>query len=266
MILRFVFFCVFFFSSSCFAALPFVTDDASIAEPNQLSLETFVENWRLPSKQDQDSGNLIGTYLGGSYGVAKNLEMTVGGLAGYNFRGDKFNIGNPIFQAKTMAFSSKKDLRIPSIAISAGYVNRYGRDQYFDSATNGYLLGIATSKFFDGDFIVHLNVGAKSSYNISGQKNYSRMHLGIAIDQALSNNLRVIAESYNGTPNSPRDSAGYFHSYQIGFRFLKSSTTSFHILYGSQPTFAGYDENNRMFYRNTSWVQFGMRKIIDDLF
>lgn len=262
----FVFLLLFACAKNSVAALPFVTDDASISDLNQLSLESFVENWRLPSKRGQDSGNLVGSYLGGSYGVAKNLEMTLGGLAGYNFQNSKFNIGNPIAQVKTMAYVSKKDLRIPSIALSAGYVAQRGRGQYFDSATNAYLLGIATSKFFDGDFVLHLNIGAKTSQNIYGQKNYSRMHLGVAADAALTKDLRFIVESYNGAPNSPRDSYDYFHSYQVGFRFLKTSHTSFHILYGSQPTFAGYDENNKMFYRHTSWVQIGMRKIIDDLF
>jgi hypothetical protein len=266
--LRKIFSFLFFFllAQSSFAALPFVTDDASISDPNQLSLETFVENWRIPQKRQQESGNLVGSYLGGSLGVAKNLELTLGGLVGYNFQNGNLNVGNPIFQAKTMAYISKKDLRIPSIAIAVGYANRNGRDQYFDPANNGYFLGIATSKFFDGDFVIHLNFGAKASYNISNQSDFSRAHLGVAFDVALNKKLRAIAESYNGAPNSPRDSYGYFHSYQVGLRFLKSSNTSFHILYQTQPTFAGYDENNRMFYRHTSSVQIGMRKIIDDLF
>jgi len=253
-------------AKNSFAALPFVTDDASISEVNQLSLETFMENWRIPHKGDQGRGNLAGYYLGGSYGVAKNLELTLGDEIGYNFVSKSFSVANPYAQAKTMVYVSKKDLRIPSVAISAGYVDRHGREQYFDSARNAYLLGIATSKFFDGDLVIHLNLGKKASYDIDQQRNFSRTHLGVAIDIGLSKNFRFISESYNGTPNSPRDSEGYFHSHQTGLRFLKSDHLSFYILYGSQPTFAGYDENNRMFYRHTNWVQIGMRKIIDDLF
>lgn len=255
-----------FCAKNSFAALPFVTDDAAISDVNQLSLETFMENWRIPKKGNQERGNLVGYYLGGSYGAAKNLEITLGQLVGYNFYNSNFAASNPIAQIKTMAYVSKKDLRIPSVAISAGYVDRHGRDQYFDTARSAYLLGIATSKFFDDDLVIHLNLGKKASYEIDQQRNFSRTHLGIALDIALSKDLRLISESYNGTPNSPRDSEGYFHSYQTGLRFLKTDQLSFYILYGSQPTFAGYDENNRMFYHRTNWLQIGMRKIIDDVF
>lgn len=254
------------YAKNSLAALPFVTDDAAISDLNQLSLETFMENWRIPQKGDQGRGNLVGYYLGGSYGATKNLEITLGQLVGYNLHNSSFAASNPIAQLKTMAYISKKDLRIPSIAISAGYVDRHGRDEYFDPARNAYLLGIATSKFFDGDLVIHLNLGKKASYEIAQQKNFSRTHLGVALDIGLSKDIRFISESYNGTPNSPRDSEGYFHSYQTGLRLIKSDHLSFYVLYGLQPTFAGYDENNRMFYRHTNWVQIGMRKIIDDLF
>lgn len=212
-------------------------------------------------------GNLSGAYLGASYGVAKNLELTLGGLTGYNYHNSNVNLGNPIFQAKTMAYVSKKDLRVPSVAFSAGYADRHGRDQYFDSANNVYLLGIATSKFYDGDVVIHLNSGWKGSYNIDSQRNVSRLDLGIAADFALRpKNVRFIVESYNGAPNSPRDSPGYFHSYQVGLRFIKSPSLAFHILVGSQPTFMNYNSANEMTYRRTEWVQIGIRKVIDDVF
>lgn len=139
--------------------------------------------------------------------------------------------------------------------------------QYYDPTTNTYLMGIATSKFFNDGLIIHVNSGPKASYDLSTRKNLYRMHLGIALDFALvRKDLRFFTETYNGAPNSPRDSSGYFHSYQTGFKFLKSNHLSFHILYGNQPTFMGYDDNNNMTYRRTSWVQFGIRKVIDDIF
>lgn len=231
-----------------------------------MSLEAYSEYWHVPQKQNQELGNLAGGYLGSSYGVTKNLELTLGGLVGYNFHNSNVALSNPIFQAKTMVFKSR-NLAIPSIALEAGYVDKHGRDQYFDSATNTYALGVATSKFLDGDLVVHVNSGVKSSHNIDQKSNFTRLHLGVAFDVALtSDQVRFIAESYNGTPNSPRDSPGFFRSYQVGFRFIKSPNLSFHILTGSQPTFAGYDTNNEMFYRRTQWLQIGMRKIIDDLF
>ena len=231
-----------------------------------MSLEAFSEYWHLPKKNEQELGNLIGGYFGASYGVAKNLELTFGSLVGYNFHNSNVAWSNPIFQAKTMVYTSREQA-IPSVALEAGYVDKRGRDQYFDSAKNTYLLGVATSKFFDDDLIIHVNSGVKSSHNIDQQSNVSRLHLGVAFDVALtSDQVRFIAESYNGTPNSPRDSPGFFHSYQVGFRFIKSSNLSFHILTGSQPTFAGYDTNNEMLYRRTQWLQVGVRKIIDDLF
>ena len=156
---------------------------------------------------------------------------------------------------------------MPSIAMSGAYVNNNGKGQYYDHATNYYLLGIATSKFFDNNLIVHINYGPKASYDLSTGKSYERMQLGIAFDAALMRkDIRFTNEIFNGAPNSPRDSPGLFHSYQTGFRWIKSSDLAFHILYGNQPTFMGYDENNNMTYRRTSWVQVGIRKVIDDIF
>lgn len=252
--------------TTSFAAIPFVTDDAAIGSPNQLLIETFTENWRVPAKGGNASANLLGQYLGFSYGTTKNLEVTAGSLAAYDFSADSAAFMNPILQLKTLAFHSKKP-EVPSIAISAAYVNKSGSGQYYDPATNAYLMAIATSKFFDDGLIIHVNSGPKASYDLPTRKNLYRLHLGIALDFALlRQDLRFFTESYNGSPNSPRDSSGYFHSYQTGFKFLQSDKLSFHILYGNQPTFMGYDDNNVMTYKRTSWVQFGVRRIIDDIF
>ena len=92
------------------------------------------------------------------------------------------------------------------------------------------------------------------------------MQLGIAIDAAFfRKDVRLFVEGFNGAPNSPRDSPGLFHSYQAGFKFITKSSWGFHILYGNQPTFNGYD-GDMMTYRRTSWIQFGVRKAIDDIF
>ena len=72
-----------------------------------MSLEAYSEYWHVPQKQNQELGNLAGGYLGSSYGVTKNLELTLGGLVGYNFHNSNVALSNPIFQAKTMVFKSK---------------------------------------------------------------------------------------------------------------------------------------------------------------
>lgn len=248
------------------AAIPFVTDDAAISDHKQLLLETFTETWHLPKKGESKATNTVAEYIGVSYGISNNLEVTVGGLAGIDTGRKSLTLMNPIFQIKTIVYQSKKP-EIPTLAVSAAYVNKNGQGQYYDPATNYYLMGIATSKFFDEGLIVHVNYGPKASYDISNQKNYKRMHLGVALDFALQNKeTRFFVESYNGSQNSPRDSAGLFHSYQTGFKLLRPKNLSFHILYGKQPTFNGYDENGAMTYRKTSWVQFGIRKAFDNVF
>ena len=50
------------------AALPFVTDDAAIANKDQLLIEAFAERWHLPKKGESESTNMLGQYLGLSYG------------------------------------------------------------------------------------------------------------------------------------------------------------------------------------------------------
>ncbi len=261
-----LFFVIIFFAKSSFAALPFVTDDAAVSHQNQVLLETYTENWRVPSKQGNDSANTLGQYLGFSYGVLNNFEMSAGALASYDLNAHSPTLSNPFLQMKSVLHHSKIP-EIPTIAVSAGYVNKSGSGLYYDNATDVYLVGIATSRFFDDELLIHVNSGPKASYNIDQQKNVHRMQLGIGFDAALINkDIRLVAESYNGAPNSPRDSPGYFHSYQVGLKWVKSAHVSFNILYGSQPTFTGYDANNKSFYRNTEWVQFGMRKVIDDVF
>lgn len=263
-------FCFVFLANpiASFAALPFVTDDAAIANPNQLLIEAFTETWKLPQKGDSEKTRMYGQYLGFSYGVAKNLEMTIGGLAGYDTKLKSAAYMNPVVQMKTIALSPNlKNPAIPSIAISTAYVNNNGRGQYYDKATNYYLMGIATSKFFDDGLIMHVNYGPKASVNIPGHNSYTRMHLGVAADAAFfSKDVRLFVEGFNGAPNSPRDSPGLFHSYQAGFKFIAPNAWGFHILYGNQPTFNGYDESAGMTHRRTSWIQFGVRKAINDLF
>jgi hypothetical protein len=253
-------------STSALAALPFVTDDAAVSNKNQLLLETYTESWHLPKKSGSASANLLGQYLGFSYGVKKNLEVSTGAMSSYDFSEHRSSFSNPFLQIKSVISHSKK-AGIPDVAMSFGYVNKNGRGQYYDTATNSYLMAIATTKFFDEDLIIHANSGVKTSYNIDGQKNLYRLQLGVGVDAALiGKDIRLLAESYNGTPNSPRDSPGFFHSYQFGFKFVKSADASFNILYGSQPTFVGYDANNDMIHRRTSWVQFGFRKAFGDVF
>jgi hypothetical protein len=257
---------LFLIPANTFAALPFITDDAAVSDKNQLLLETYTESWHLPKKADSASAKLLGQYLGFSYGVLKNFEVSTGAMTSYDLSEHAASFSNPLLQIKSVISHSKK-AGIPDVAMSFGYVNKNGRGQYYDTATNSYLMAIATTKFFDEDLIIHVNSGEKMSYNIDGQKNLYRLQLGVGIDAALiGKDVRLLAESYNGAPNSPRDSPGFFHSYQFGFKFVKSADASFNIFYGSQPTFMGYDANNDMTHRRTSWVQFGFRKALGDVF
>ncbi len=253
-------------TNEALAALPFVTDDAGIANKNQLQIEAFSERWHLPKKGNSNAATLSGNYLGLSYGVGKNLEATVGSLVGYDFTAHSAAFMNPILQLKTIINEPKNQAK-PTIAMSFGYVNRNGSGQYYDTANNFYLLGIATSRFFNKKLVIHVNAGPKASFDTGNGRNVYRLQLGIAADMALlRDDLRFIVESFNGAPNSPRDSSGYFHSYQVGFRWLKSDSLAFHILYGTQPTFMGYDAYQNLTFRNSNWVQIGVRKSIENLF
>ena len=209
---------------------------------------------------------MLGQYVGLSYGLTNNLEAAVGGLVGYDFREKSLSFMNPIFQLKTNIIRPK-NVAIPSFAVSAGYVAKTGQGQYYDNATDAYLIGIFTSRFFEDNLIMHVNTGPKASFALPNGRNLYRMQLGIAIDAALfRKDFRLFAESYNGSPNSPRDSPGLFHSYQTGLKWIKSETLAFDILYGNQPTFAGYDADEKSVYRRTSSIQFGVRKAIDNFF
>lgn len=255
---------LFSYSKPSFSALPFVTDDAGIANQGQVSVETFTEQWSIPKKDESYKTTMIGQYLGLSYGTKENLEITAAGLIGYDSKKNTSSFMNPALQLKSNIYQSKTS-EVPSVSMSFGYVNKNGKGEYYDSANNFYLLGIATSKFFDNKLIAHVNFGPKTSFDIKEQKNVYRLQLGIGFDVKLSKEINFIFESYNGAANSPRDSSGLFHSYQTGIKLIKSTDLSFHILYGSQPTFYGYGEDGHLNQRRTSWIQFGIRKVIDNI-
>ena len=210
---------------------------------------------------------MIGQYLGFSYGIKQDVEVTTGAIISYDLKDHTPSLSNPFLQLKTVVYRPSQEQKyIPNLALSAGYINKNGRGQYYDSAANSYFLGIATNRFFDNNLIVHVNSGIKSSYEIVRHKDEHRLHLGVGFDIAtIRKDIRLLLESYNGAPASPRDSPGYFHSYQIGVKWLKHEDTSFNITYGSQPTFIGYDAANEV-HRRTNWVQLGMRIAFDDTF
>lgn len=254
------------FVNNSFAALPFVTDDAMIQNLNQLGIETFTENWRIPAEGNvqKEKSELYGQYLSFSYGLFKHFEITTGGMVGYDAKEKSTAFSNLIFQLKTKLFEGNKPI-LPSVALDLGYVHNSGSGQYYDPATNFYAIIATTHRMLNDSFIIHINIGDKASYQIP-TGNMHRLHLGIGFDIAIPiDGVRMIVESYNGSPNSPRDSQGYFHSYQVGCKFAKSDTLSFHVLYGSQPTLIRYNANNDMVFRRTNWVQFGIRKVINNL-
>lgn len=117
-----IFLLSFFTAKSVFAALPFVTDDAAILSFNQGSIEAFSEKWHLPERHDNPSAELFGQYVGLAYGARENLEVTVGGLAGYDFSDHRLNLMNPVLQLKSMVVEPVNPV-IPSLAVSAAYVN-----------------------------------------------------------------------------------------------------------------------------------------------
>jgi len=152
------FFALIFFAEVSFAGLPFATDDAAIVHPNQLLIETYTETWHLPAAHGVSAGDTLGQYAGFSYGVKNNLEVAFGAMAAYDFTGNNPSFANPFIQLKTIVYQAKKP-EIPTLAISGGLVGKSGKGLYYDTANNAYLLGIATSKFFDEDLIIHFNLG-----------------------------------------------------------------------------------------------------------
>jgi hypothetical protein len=255
-------------SNAAKAALPFVTDDAGIAKPNQLVVESFIERWTLPASTQANRGasRLYGPYLSFSYGLNKHLEFSAASMASYNVIDHSTSFLNPILQLKTKIFESENKA-IPAFSIDWGYVNKNGSGEYFDPATNYYAIGTTTSHLFDDNLIIHANFGKKASYDIEPGGHVIRTHLGVALDMAmLRKDFRLIVESFNGAPNSPRDSPSYFRSHQVGLRWIKAEDKVFYVVYGEQPTFTDYGDNGQKIYSSTNWVQVGMRLTFDDVF
>ena len=176
-------------------------------------------------------------------------------MGGYQTQDVSASFMNPLLQLKAKVFEGKNF--VPSVAIDFGYIYKSGIGEYFDPATNYY--AIAASTISLQRLQIHANLGVKSSQDAS-YGNITRPYVGIAFDFSPFKNekIRLIFERYNGAPNSPRDSSGYFQSYQIGAKFVQSSAISYHILYGQQPTFEGYF-NEKMEYFTTTWLQIGLR-------
>ena len=113
-----------FLCSTSKAALPFVTDDSFIQKPKQLVLETFSEKWSIPTFGEKQATDVYGQYVSFSYGISQNLELTIGGMGGYQTQDVSASFMNPLLQLKAKVFEGKNF--VPSVAIDFGYIYKSG--------------------------------------------------------------------------------------------------------------------------------------------
>lgn len=188
---------------------PFITDDARVVGERLAQLETWV-------RFDKEAGQ---HWILGAYGPSKKLELTVGGVYGYQVEHNNektFSYALPLLQAKYV-FNEYQPNKVPGFGIVLGTFLPVGQGSFKPAGygTYGYL---AVSQCFDkGDkFLFHGNLGG-NYLHIDGSNNLISTW-GIGTQIKIHKGMHFVGELFSGDPYV----AGTGTSYQVGYRYFFS--------------------------------------------
>lgn len=175
---------------------PFITDDARVVGERLAQLETWV-------RFDKEAGQ---HWILGAYGPNKKLELTAGGVYGYQVEHDSkktFSYALPLLQAKIL-FKEYTPNKAPGFGMVVGTFLPVGQGLFKPAGygTFGYLT--VSQSFGKGDkFLFHGNLGG-NYLHIDGSNNFiSTWGLGTQIK--AYNGLHLVGEIFSGDPLYTRD-------------------------------------------------------------
>ena len=212
---------VFFIPRNSFAVRPFITDDARIASPGEIQIETSL---RVDEERVQNL-NVI------SFGITKKLEGSFNFIDGFMRQDETRNqlsIAGPGFQFKYL-FTDGKAAGFPATGLVAGVTPPYGlgSDTFSNPSWGDYLYAVVTKFFFKDleTLNLHINVGFNNSYAGKPKTSFS---WGVGVQARLIDKFYFCTEIYQGDPYAITPGA----LYQVGLRYFISDTMQMDIATG----------------------------------
>lgn len=188
---------------------PFITDDARVVGERLAQLETWV-------RFDKEAGQ---HWILGAYGATEKLELTLGGLYGYQVEHDSkktFSYGLPLLQAKYL-FRETMANKAPGFGMVTGTFLPAGQGSFKPAGYGTFGFLTVSQGLGESDkFLFHVNLGG-NYLHIDGSNNLiSTWGIGTQIKAYKS--MYLVGEVFSGDPYIP----GTGTSYQLGYRYFFS--------------------------------------------
>lgn len=198
---------------------PFITDDARVVGERLAQLETWV-------RFDKEAGQ---HWILGAYGPNKKLELTAGGVYGYQVDHDSkktFSYALPLLQAKIL-FKEYKPNKAPGFGMVMGTFLPFGQGSFKPAGygTFGYLT--VSQCFGEGDkFLFHGNLGG-NYLHVDGSNNLITTW-GLGTQIKAYKGMHLVGEIFSGDPYIP----GTGTSWQAGYRYFFSDLVQIDMTVG----------------------------------
>ncbi|WP_264898725.1 hypothetical protein [Sediminibacterium sp. TEGAF015] len=223
---------------------PFITDDARVVGKKLAQLESWV-------RFDKEAGQ---HWLLGAYGPNKKLEITVGGVYGYqNEHNSKktFAYALPLLQAKFL-FKEYKPNKGPGLGMAVGTFLPVGQGSFKPDGYGTFGYFIVSQCFGKGEqFLFHGNLGG-NYLHVDGSNNLIATW-GIGTQIKAYKGLHFVGEIFSGDPYIP----GTGTSWQAGYRYIVSDFLQIDMTIGN-----GIAGTTKMPF----WFSAGVRIVRENLF
>ncbi|GIV26994.1 MAG: hypothetical protein KatS3mg027_0808 [Bacteroidia bacterium] len=199
---------------------PFITDDARVVGERLAQLETWV-------RFDKEAGQ---HWILGAYGPNKKLELTAGGVYGYQVDHNSkktFSYALPLLQAKIL-FKEYKPNKAPGFGMVMGTFLPVGQGSFKPAGygTFGYLT--VSQCFGEGEkFLFHGNLGG-NYLHVDGSNNLITTW-GLGTQIKAYKGMHLVGEIFSGDPYIP----GTGTSWQAGYRYFFSDLVQIDMTVGN---------------------------------
>lgn len=185
---------------------PFITDDARVVGGKLGQMES----WGRLDKESYQQWALF------AYGPTEWLELTFGGVFGWDIEDQHFSYALPLLQAKFL-FKGYKPNELPGFGASVGTFLPVGSGAFKPPGYGAFGYITVSQCLGDGEqFLFHANIGA--SYLFIDGSNTLIPTWGVGTQIRLGSGLHFVGEVFSGDPYIP----GVGLSYQVGCRYFVS--------------------------------------------
>lgn len=188
---------------------PFITDDARVVGKQLAQVESWL-------RFDKEAGQ---HWILGAYGPNKKLEITAGGVYGYQVDHQSkktFSFALPLLQAKFI-FREYKPNKAPGIGLVMGTFLPAGKGAFKPAGYGTFSYFIVSQCLGEGEkVLLHGNIGA-NYLHIDGSNNLVATW-GLGTQIKTYKGLHLVGEIFSGDPYIP----GTGLSWQAGYRHFFS--------------------------------------------